>query len=122
MREIKFRAWDKKAKRLIMNVGIQPYHHFSTWSETNETTWVRPDNKDFPLMQYTGIKDENGVEIYEGDIVEAFEKNYEVKFKQTESKLYVDYGFPNKHNGPAPHWCEVVGNIYENAELLRKEA
>lgn len=71
--------------------------------------YISHDKKD----QFTGLHDKNGKEIYKGDIVKAFDKNYEVKFSQTESGLRVDYGYPDKHNGPAPHWCEVVGNIHE---------
>ena len=68
--------------------------------------------------QFTGLNDKYGKEIYEGDIVKAFEKNYEVVFNQTESGLSVNYGYPDKHNGPTPYWVEVIGNIHENPELL----
>jgi uncharacterized phage protein (TIGR01671 family) len=74
---------------------------------------------DKPLMQFTGLFDKNGKEIYEGDILKIFNKNYEVKFNISVSGMKVDYGYPVIHNGPAPHWVEVIGNIYENKDLLK---
>ena len=78
--------------------------------------------------QSTGLKDNKrteeyleGQEIYEQDILRIFDKNYEVKIIQTGSGMCVNYGFPDKHNGPAPHWVEVIGNVHQNPELMEKE-
>ena len=72
------------------------------------------------LTQWTGLCDREGNEIYEGDILRIFDENYEIKINNTESKCFVNYGYPNKHNGSAPHWVEVIGNIHENPELLKE--
>jgi len=64
MREIKFRAWDKDLHKMY-----------------NKWTVIPDDDRSHILMQYTGLKDKNGKEIYEGDIVKHKNgKNYEVKF------------------------------------------
>lgn len=77
-----------------------------------------------PLMQYTGIKDKNGKEIYEGDVVE-YQHHEEMKevLRQRSSIGFSEGSFV------CPEWgefvsdsqledCEVIGNIYENPELL----
>jgi uncharacterized phage protein (TIGR01671 family) len=71
------------------------------------------------LMQYTGLKDKNGVEIYEGDIVRFLDIDGVDSVTEVEFREGGFYPF-------APdfiHWCnvEVIGNIYENPELLEGE-
>lgn len=88
-------------------------------------------NNDCILMQYTGLKDKNGVEIYEGDMVEY--KAYNI-WHRDEVK-FTDGKFHGNLNGVKEELqsrydlglivtlgCEVIGNIYENPELLNKEA
>ena len=114
-REIKFRAWDKK------NNIIQEEPSFS------KTEWLNEIFKDenLVLMQYTGVKDKNEKEIYEGDIVEAATENtlfiWEVRwdgggyFALKKGKDdWVDFDDINNYTDG----IEVIGNIYENPELL----
>ena len=77
--------------------------------------------EDVEFMENTGLKDKNGVEIHLGDIVEILEKHFEVKYKSfkgfvIESEKHIDciYLSLEANNTSA---C-VVGNIYENKELL----
>ena len=114
MREIKFRAWDKKN-----NVMDFAYH----WTTTILDWFNFPDK--FVVMQYTGLKDKNGKEIYDGDIVyiKAFlpEKNI-VRFNRggfclepitgIESSFWSDIKYAEDERS------EIIGNIYENKELL----
>ena len=127
MREIKFRAWLKEDKKMV-NVETMDFTDKSMqYLEKNEIFGAyllrRMIFKDIELMQYTGIKDKNGVEIYEGDIIICKygpEIMMEVK--------WVDEGFRTlgKYNGDnyvgyVKNSAEVIGNIYENEELLKSE-
>ena len=124
MREIKFRAWDKVNQHMV----YQGWHRevFHTISDI----FAYGDNVN--LMQLTGLKDKNGVEIYEGDILKEtcyVEPGYSVG----ESFTKVEYGdiqFSSTKGWNLIHvkgldgfylsfsHCEVIGNIYENKELL----
>lgn len=162
MREIKFRAWDKEDKKLWKVVSITE----SVWGDCEEAhirvceLHENPSKKEtdvrmsveYELIQFTGLKDKNGKEIYEGDIIKysfrdgndintRFMQIYNdgVNFKMKE--LYRDYwlekvdgvlkikhGHLTKYRGETNllcdvlalviYWYEVIGNIYENPELL----
>ena len=121
MREIKFRAWNgvlmlADCPHLMLDSRGLPYWHFGC-SEPSPMS-------DTVLMQSTGLKDKNGKKIYEGDvldgsvfgraIVEAHKDNPGYLVARYLRKTIDDYGFDNV-NG---HEYEVIGNIYENPELL----
>jgi len=117
MREIKFRVWDN-----IRNV-IRP----ETALAFNKEGALLFDYE--TLMQYTGLKDKNDVEIYEGDICRClggsefnghyeYNRIYEVKWQGSGLEMMIDdcgYGW-NYSSGF--EYIEVIGNIYENPELL----
>lgn len=124
MREIKFRAWDKTDK--IMHRTFRPACHcqydFFQFNLAVDVFDGRPDN--MILMQYTGLKDKNGVEIYEGDVVNidgggkpnissVYFANgcfcLDMNETPCELKYYIDMPFCQ---------AEVIGNIYENPELI----
>jgi len=75
---------------------------------------------DFILMQYTGLKDKNGKDIYEADVISYFIHTYRVGFHNGTFGL-----FSLNHHGFTPFFdsvelqCEVIGNIHENPELLK---
>jgi hypothetical protein len=112
MRELKFRAWDKKTNRYNYK-GILHYWLCHVHTDTGEC----PNSASFIIEQFTGLHDKRGKEIYEGDIIEYNKNIFVVIFK------YGAFGY--KYFGDF-HWLvnynkddlEVIGNIHENPELL----
>jgi uncharacterized phage protein (TIGR01671 family) len=127
MREIKFRAWDGERMWTLdqMFVGVGQIG----FSDEHYVDLNADDHETVELMQYTGLKDKNGVEIYEGDIIRV---NDEYKYGNDVDALKVYY---NESGGFSPFVdlfdydgmtfldCysdyEVIGNIYENPELAK---
>lgn len=127
MREIKFRAWSDNAKIMLVDItpinlfegGIQENRDCSRF--INETQSGKQWNiRNMILMQYTGLKDKNGKEIYEGDIFKAphhfgpggWDERIGVVEWDDEDGYQWNYWRLKK--------LEVIGNIYENPELLNK--
>ena len=127
MRIPKYRAWDKQYKQMV-NVTVIS-------SETEEIDYEGNNNElknwdHFELLEFTGLKDSNNVEIYEGDIVDLVQVNKELT--------------KNIHFRGVVIWCRdrwqvdsdelehifdisssddvIIGNIYENPELLVKKS
>lgn len=119
MREIKFRAWDKKRKFML-----------TIFDNTTADEWFLPNMKeDYEVMQYTGIHDIYGNEIYEGDIVylrrsffgfELKPDKFLVRFKRGNFVIENELSILFDLRGYRPlGWCErieVIGNIYEENE------
>lgn len=109
MRQIKFRAWDKEKKEWSsFIVGQVDY-------STMITTLNVPENNNLIIQQYTGIKDMNGKEIYEGDIVSFSENDFTWVIEWDYLELMQLPGMSFHKNFS---WVEVIGNINENPELL----
>ena len=131
MREIKFRAWDTKDKVIRDVVGMSFYHD-SVSVDIEYGRYLQDDASRFELIQYTGLKDKNGVEIYEGDILSTdLSRPYLiVEFRNGafmyqchhDGQNYYDFMEPaNERLKDNTKYHEVIGNIYENPELLERK-
>ena len=123
MREIKFRAWHKEKKIIGEILGIDILHKEIFFSNEDVDCYEHTDFKDIELMQYTGLKDKNNEEIYEGDIVTLHNGKYKVIFNTEEARFVLrddefemNIPFTNNNNKR----MEVIGNIYENSELIKE--
>lgn len=128
MREIKFRAWDNERKIMRSSVELARLHFdeslpycFYTWDDRMIL------GKNLVLMQYTGLKDKNGKEIYEGDIIKLFipqimsENNGVIDIERI---FCVEYNLQKCGYGnilSKPEYIEVIGTIYENPELVEEK-
>ncbi|MEC1863158.1 YopX family protein [Bacillus licheniformis] len=144
MREIKFRAWDENSQEMIYEIGITPegipYSIPDNAEASDQFNYYPSCHK----MQYTGLKDNTDREIYEGDIIHCvhwffdgneIEEHFTASvgfrdgsftLENINSRYYSDYTF--EENGKGICWIgdinyceedyEIIGNIYQNPELL----
>jgi uncharacterized phage protein (TIGR01671 family) len=145
MREIKFRAWDKKVGKMVLtNVSAFTNEYHLAWWPSCKTPFpalyrnsVVQKTEDYEIMQYTGLKDKNDKEIYEGDILATSEKDphYDTWRKKDFGYTVVEWSEEYSWwTGSKWKWVpvnddtsvyslrfvEIIGNIWENPELLKE--
>ena len=124
MREIKFKAWSKERKEWLDRDGSTELHF----------ELVDPHLANQPRLElslYTGLKDKNGKEIYEGDITQMagkvrqprweivwYENGWQMKLVWIKGRLPEHY-YVKLSSDKVIEFDEVIGNIYENPELLK---
>ena len=140
-REIKFRVWDKYKKQMypissidydifsqeIRIIAVGHRNGMCTSYNKNHNS-EKCDITALELMQYTGLHDKNGKEIYEGDIVVDKEDEVmgEITWNEEEASFYFSILYENVtyEEEKLNDWAsvlEVIGNIYDNPELLGGE-
>lgn len=138
-REIKFRAWDILSKKLFYpnehgNYNVRGFDivwtpqgfmeiEVSVWSDPIEIEYTKEPSitDNVILMQYTGLKDSEGKEIYEGDILfnEADKYNYAIEWNNLHACWQIGSGgYPIGKYQLHEFW-EVIGNIFEHPDLLK---
>ncbi len=116
-REIKFRSYDKKRKKIkffdLEEIYADCYHNVG-FLKNAPHQHENDEWEQFELMQFTGLKDKNGKEIFEGDILSH--KYYSMPVVCE----FVDGSFIFDDISKYDKSLEVIGNIYENPELINK--
>jgi len=130
MREIKFRAWLKEDKKMenvkTMDFTDKTIRCLKKNEFINAYLLRRVSFDDVELLQYTGLKDKNGKEIYEGDIL--FFRDENMKYVVVwQDAAFIIKSIEIRKYSEKMYWiddveicCEIVGNIYENKNLLEE--
>ena len=134
MKEIKFRAWLKEDKKMVnvetMDFTDKSIQYLEKSEFINAYLLRRVGFDDIELMQYIGLRDKNGKEIYEGDIIK-YKFPYDIRLKHISPVKFLEteasFGIKDRYGNEIPlytisanNYFEVIGNIYENKNLLEE--
>lgn len=131
MREIKFKAWDNVLKEFNYEIEIDSFGGVEQYKNTGSSLYpiygtdesgAPVANKRFTICQYTHCKDRNGKEIYEGDIIKFDKKatGWHDNIFQVNWHDYDSWCFFSGGGSRDNEFRTVIGNIFENPELLKQ--
>ncbi len=138
-RQIKFRVWDKKRKQTYYKIHSVHFQCYNDGSSVIKSVHCNNDagelinlkglngGNDFYLMQFTGLHDKNGKEIWDGDFIhhDNVKEPLQVYWCDATGQWKLGHEEPMRYYGPLYQYpnnlLEVIGSIYENPELLGEE-
>ena len=124
MREFKMKAWLKKEKKMVAIIGIDFNYEYIRYTEDGNLfneNYKTAEFKDIELLQFTGLKDNGGQELYEADVIkfnDGIDDIYGLISYDDEDGAYrVSYENITEHLSDLEGDFEIVGNIFENPNL-----
>ena len=123
----KFRVWDKENSNYLEFEGFKKGNIEFNFDVETKSIWVEYNHNRYDLQQCTGLKDENGKLIYEGDIVktlytkpngEIINRNCVVEFNR--GAFWLNYGIGASYLYNDDCTYEIIGNIFQDKELLNE--
>ena len=124
MKEFKMKAWLKKEKKMVAIIGIDFNYEYIRYTEDSNLfneNYKTAEFKDIELLQFTGLKDNGGQELYEADVIkfnDGIDDIYGLISYDDEDGAYrVSYENITEHLSEREGDFEIVGNIFENPDL-----
>ena len=124
MKELKIKAWLKKEKKMVSIIGIDFNYEYIRYTEDDNlfnSDYKVAEFKDIELLQFTGLKDNGGQELYEADVIkfnDGVDDIYGLISYDDEDGTYrVSYENITEHLSEREGDFEIVGNIFENPDL-----
>lgn len=124
MKEFKMKAWLKKEKKMVAIIGIDFNYEYIRYTEDGNLfneNYKTAEFKDIELLQFTGLKDNGGQELYEADVIkfnDGIDDIYGLISYDDEDGTYrVSYENITEHLSEREGDFEIVGNIFENPQL-----
>ena len=124
MKELKIKAWLKKEKKMVAIIGIDFNYEYIRYTEDDNLfneNYKTAEFKDIELLQFTGLKDNGGQELYEADVIkfnDGIDDIYGlISYDDEDGSYRVSYENITEHLSDLEGDFEIVGNIFENPKL-----